>query len=795
MQYLAHLMIKEDTRREQPLREHLRTVAQYAEATLAPVGLGKTGFLAGVLHDCGKYTEKYQNYLERAANGEEVVRGSVIHTFQGVIWAEERWHSGDSYRRLTAEVLMYACGAHHGEFDPAEPQTRRNGFLYRTKYDRQEIEFSEAKAAFEQEFSPAELDALFEKSVEEVTEIVTGAAFRALDKKNFHFGMLARLVLSAVIDGDRRDTAEFEAKGKFPQRQTDFAYWHSNRVYLERKLQDLPDSDSPINLARSDFSAQCLAAAERAMGIYRMSLPTGAGKTLAALRYALRHNEIFSRTKRRIVFIIPLLTVIDQNRKVFHKFLESSGDILEHHSNVVQEDGEPDENEQAETLAVLAAWDKPFVVSTLYQLLNLLFSHKTSDIRRMQSLIGATVILDEVQSLPIKTTGLFVRAMNFLSAVCKTTVVLSTATQPEFEQSLHLQYAPNPELCQLTPAQQKIFTRVEIVDKTGGGGWGLEKIGAFARTVAEERTSLLVICNTTAQARKLYEELQGLQRIGGAQVFHLSTQMCQKHREQVLDTIINGLDASRKGGDKIICVATQLVEAGVDFSFESVIRFAAGLHSIAQAAGRCNRSGEYPGCCPVYLVEAQNEQLGFLKEIQAGKQKTIQVLSLWHKNPDAYPAGLLGSAAIETYYQRYFSGMAEYLDYPVEKPQDTLASLLSYNGKNKRTAGWEDFVLHQSFYTAHKQFQVYDDAKTDVLVPFGEGAALIADLFSEKAKHDKAFAFQTLKKAEPYCVGLFCRQVEKLKDFGMITLEANGLVLTLNPMAYNKETGVITEDF
>ena len=278
-------------------------------------------------------------------------------------------------------------------------------------------------------------------------------------------------------------------------------------------------------------------------GIYRLNVPTGAGKTLCTLRYALAHAEKYN--KKRIIFIIPLLSVLDQNVKVIQDFLPNKSEILEHHSNVIREKENGEETDRYEFLA--ESWNFPVVVSTLVQLSDILFSDGISSIGRMQALCNSVIVIDEIQSLPKKMTFMFNMAMNFLRQYCNATIVLSSATQPCFEElKWPLKLAENSDLVRLNNEQTQVFQRAEIIPHVDAYGMDWNECAVFCQDRMEEYDSLLVVCNTKAEARTLFQKLQEEAEIQGWKIFHLSTAMCQDHRQNVLRQLRESLHADRK---------------------------------------------------------------------------------------------------------------------------------------------------------------------------------------------------------------------------------------------------------
>jgi len=296
--------------------------------------------------------------------------------------------------------------------------------------------------------------------------------------------LLARLLLSAVIEGDRRDTAEFMNGAQFPaKREGDELreMWGACLERMEKKLLEFP-TESPIDWARRAISDQCRKAAEERGGVFRLNVPTGGGKTLSALRYALAHAEKFG--KERIIFTSPLLSILEQNAAVIRGYVQDDGLILEHHSNLIR----PKDGEGLDELELLTeTWDAPIIITTLVQLLNTLFSGKTTAIRRFHALCNSVIVIDEVQTVPSKMLSLFSLTVNFLTEICGATVVLCSATQPCMERIAHPIHTPIPDLASCDSALWRAFQRTEIQD---AGTKLLDEIAGFAREQLE-RVELL----------------------------------------------------------------------------------------------------------------------------------------------------------------------------------------------------------------------------------------------------------------------------------------------------------------
>lgn len=796
---LAHITLIDGTRMEQTVSTHSFHVARYASDKLKSMKLFHTAYLAGLLHDMGKCTAQYQDYLERAARGEEVARGSVNHTFCGCIYLLKKYHIGrpQGLDTMTCELLVCAIGAHHGQFDCVSLDNT-SGFEHRLAKDPAEIGYDETVENFlAQCVSDEEIDRLFLLAQNEIAALF--ALFRktferSRSKVSFLMGMAARMVLSAVIDGDRRDTAEFMGGSKFAYREVSSALWSEQIAFFEQKIAGF-DASMPINRARSCFSEQCRDFAGRhGGGIYRLTLPTGAGKTLSALRYALYHAQ--THGKKRILFVIPLLSILEQNSDVIRRYIQDVSILTEHHSNVVKTFETEEKLDRYELLT--ETWESPIIITTLVQFLNTLFSNKTTAIRRMGALADSVIVIDEIQSLPKKTTNMFTMALNFLACGCGATIVLSSATQPCFDATaMPLQYTSPADIVPYQSALFDVFKRTEIIDSTTPYGMSVEELADFSGNLLEQVSSLLVICNTRESALKLYVWLK--RRYGGYQIFHLSAAMCMAHRADTLSRI----NAALKNQEKMLCVSTQLVEAGVDFSFESVIRVAAGMDNLAQAAGRCNRSNDFGGIRPVYIVNLKQdaENLGMLREIAAAQRCAQQLLHRFAKDPALYGCDLLSEKSIAEYYRVLFNDIdiKGTFAFPQKLPDgatENLFDLLADNAAHtERPAFQGRYFLNQAFKTAGEFFKVFDENTTEVIVPYcAQAEELIADLFSQKATDNFAFLRGCIEKAKPYTIHLFQYQIGKLHDYGMLSPGGEGRFTVLDKQCYDAETGFVIED-
>lgn len=776
----------------QRLAEHCRNAARYARGALQDAGLETTAYLAGLLHDMGKFKEEFQTYIRNAAFDGNVLRGSVNHTFAAVRFLLERYKNQDrwgSYAPLTAELLAYAVGAHHGQFDCVDSK-HRCGFAHRLH--KEDIGYEESRDNFLRFCaSEDELDQLFGQAVKEIQQtfhqfLTQLEKTPTRDESVFYFGLLARLLLSAVEEGDRRDTAEFMDDRKFPQtldRMERKQRWTKLLDRVENQLNRLP-RETPVQIARHRISEQCGLCGKGQGGIFRLNVPTGGGKTLSSLRFALTHGDQWG--KSRILFVSPLLAILEQTSKEIRRYIQDDSLILEHHSNVIRSREVPEELERMELL--MDTWDAPIILTTLVQFLNTLFDGKGSSIRRFHSLCDSVIVLDEVQTVPGKLLGLFHLAVGFLAGYCGATVVLCSATQPCSQAAERPIPIATKHMVPYDRQLWKVFERTRIGH---AGTKTLEEVQQVAEEMLQKANSLLIVCNKKAQAEQLYEA------IGENYLkFHLSAAMCVTHRNEVLDQLKNALNAFAPE-KKVVCVSTQVMEAGVDISFDGVIRFTAGMDSIVQSAGRCNRNGELDGQGEVQIVTCAGENLSHLEDIQRAKAATQRLLGEYERGPDVFDHTLTSDKAIEYYYKvLYQQEMPLGLQAgPVEAEghKTTLLDLLSENICFCDLAYSEDFrsyILRQAFQTAGALFRVFDSKEIDVLVPYGRGQELIAALSKADARYDFKKVKHLTEEAKGYTVSLFDWQRQMLERQDALLYLCDGAVLALREGHYDEKTGL-----
>lgn len=793
MVYLAHIA---ESGEEQSVKDHCRNAAKYAAKALKSIGLEQTAYLAALLHDAGKMKAEFQDYLKKTfENGEQAKRGSVNHTFAGVRFALERWHDSIEVGHLeTAELLAFAVGAHHGLFDCID-EHRSSGFQHRLT--KEGIHYEESIHNFLKEcVSVGELDILFGKAVAEIVTVmekIVSLSKQECDETadqetDFYVGLLARALLSAVIEGDRRDTAEFMNDATFPEWPEDMRpIWTRGLEHMVAKLGSLKRGRD-IDCARQSISDICAAAAQKPGGVYRLDVPTGGGKTLSSLRYALTHAKKWN--KSRVIFTAPLLSILDQNAEVIREFVGDDSLILEHHSNMTEPQETPERLNEMELLT--ENWGSPIIITTLVQLLNTCFSGKTTAVRRFHALCNSVIVIDEVQTVPNKMLTLFNLMVNFLSEICSATIVLCSATQPCLESTCHPLLQSPPDLVPFGKELWNIFRRTEIQN---AGQARLEEIPNAIKKILTDCESLLVVCNTKSEASYLFERLNG----SDYRCFHLSAAMCVEHRRYVLHELQDALNAAQGGGRKVLCISTQLIEAGVDISFQQVVRFAAGMDSVIQSAGRCNRHAEQAICAPVRIIQCLDEKLRCLADIERAKKATISLLNQFDHQPEAFQRDLSSREAINYYYHSLYMGMnKDFQDNPVSE-HGSLYQLLSDNSQyadvNAEGAGC--FFMRQAFRLAGRLFQVFDEDTKSILVPYQKGREIRESLLAAAqgyGEKDWEAIRSCIRDAGGYSVSVYQYQWDELQRLGAVFSLFGDSIHILYDGFYDDNTGLFTKN-
>jgi len=789
----------------QLLSTHLEETAMYVELFAKDIRLSKPALLIGLVHDLGKACNSWAAYLEEnhknGRKGKKEDHGTAGGQY---LYETIRQKFGDS-GEFIAQILVACVMYHHGPGLPDVIETDgTTKLLERLETSKEKTHVDEAVANLDATIKQR-LDAILNDG-DFISE--TMAVLCALTKSkpkqaiSFNLGLTARFLSSCLIDGDRRSSALFD-KG-IPVREEDAvvkADWEKLREKLEKRLAEFP-SEGKLNEIRRMVSERCVEFAKRDDGIYTLSAATGAGKTLASLRYALTYAE--EKGKERIFIIAPYTSILDQNADVIRDILDPKGKngeiVLEHHSNLEQ--GEKTEHfiDSSET------WNVPIIITTMVQFLEALFGSGTRKIRRMHQLTNSVIIFDEVQTLPIPCTYLFTWALKCLCQSAKASILLCTATQPGFER-LNPDYAlPLTSDSEIVPDIAQHFEdlrRVELIDKTRTQGWTLDQVAEFVESKDEK--SILTVVNTKSQAKELYATLS--KKHPDWHIVHLSANMCPAHRKRDIDRLKKHLKAKTQ---KCVCISTRLIEAGVDIDFEGAIRFLAGFDSIIQTAGRCNRNGEFKdsqgnsikGKTWIVNIVKDEEKIDSLPDLIRGKEMMERILEEYNEDEKKYGYNLMHPQLISNYFHYYYGQMPDsFLKYKVHNRDATILDLLSDNAKSE-----EEYIqsaiqkygdkakpltqFHQSFESAWNEFEAIAQNTIGVIVPFERGKEIIDELYSLPATER---CVELLKEAQQYSVNIYFNERERKLDKNIINrvpLENNLEIYTVNEEHYDQNMGL-----
>jgi CRISPR-associated helicase Cas3/CRISPR-associated endonuclease Cas3-HD len=801
MNYIAHR--RESDGKEQTVAEHLEGVACYSRQFASKLGLEDIGELLGLLHDLGKYSSEFQNYIKSATgilnpDEDEYVnakglKGKIDHSTAGAQLLWQSFPEKSAQIQLFAKILSLCLVSHHsGLIDCLSPEGKPV-FNNRIKKQTHEIS-SKIDNIIKNQINKLLSDPSL---IQSLLTIMTKLKPKNINKKIhlYKIGLLIRFLYSCLIDADRTDSCIFERPYTKYDLLKDKINWNILIERLEAKLEDYKQNPNPkpIDLLRAQISEQCKTVSKRKQQIFTLTVPTGGGKTLSSLRFALYHAK--EHKLDRIIYVVPFTTIIDQNADEVRKILEPNSSpyssiVLEHHSNLTP-------NEETFRNKVLSEnWNAPIIFTTSVQLLEVLFGGGTRGARRMHQLANSLIIFDEIQTLPIRCVHMFNNAINFLVDICHSSIILCTATQPLLNKvDVEKGTCSFNKESEIIADVKKLFEdlkRVDVLDRRKIEGCSDEEIAKYAITETKDSGNCLIVTNTKKNALRLYKKLSLLTT---TLLYHLSTDMCPAHRRATLSKIQKNL------ADKtpLICVSTQLIEAGIDIDFGSVIRCIAGIDSIAQAAGRCNRHG-FKKTGHVLIVNNKDENLSKLPDIKKGKEAAERILDELKKEPDN---DILAPSVLERFFTYYFFNRKKDMDYPISEKswlgrEDHLLDLLSDNEKtiaeyrriNKKYP--EDNILNQSFLTAGKIFKAIDAPTCGVVVPYEQEGKEIIGLLG--ASFDLEKQFKLLKRAQQYSVNLYPWKFDELCKKGAIKeVQKDSGVYFLEAQYYDKNFGINNE--
>lgn len=731
----------------EPLLDHLRRVAE-GDGVLFPgasgfaeaFGAKEWGRLCGWWHDIGKYSDAFQRYLEQA-NPEDgghrgEMAGRIDHSTAG---AQHAASNG-----ATARLMAYCIAGHHAGLPNGEGGTAA---------------LSERLRKLIEPFDAAPREIL-DMSVPKPPILKLNAD---RPRPAFAAAFFTRMLFSCLVDADFLATEQFMSPGRAAMRRRAQSSMAEMLARLDTHLNELENDATEINRERARILNACRQKAVLSPGFFSLNVPTGGGKTLSSLAFALTHAA--THGKRAVVYAIPFTSIIEQTAHVFRKALgDMSEDMLEYHSSLASDDPR---NQSEQSRLAAENFDSPLVVTTNVQLFESLFANRTSRCRKLHRLAQSVIILDEAQTLPPNLLEPTLAALDELVRNYGASVVLCTATQPAIERRGAFPIG----LRDVTPIIDDAVRLHSAMRRVTVESAGTLTDEALAARLAKERQVLCVV-NTRKHAADL------LILLDDPHSMHLSASMCAQHRTATLRLIRWKL----KRGHPCRVISTQVIEAGVDVDFPCVYRATAGLDSIAQAAGRCNREGilenfEKQRCFGRLVVFDYDEKLHrpppFIRRAAGHYREVVP----------AHEGDILSPTATEAYFR---------LHYWQEGGDDGRGWDRGYEQKSvMRCFGGEDSnPLHHQFRDATEAYRMIDDAQTQVVVGYGpQGHALISELASmpEDPQSGRLRAFD--RAAQRYVVGVWDRDLRKLLH-NHVLVECHERYYLANSRAYDRKLGL-----
>ena len=719
-QYYSHL--SEDGRVEF-LRDHLREVSEMSAQFASVFGAESWGRAVGLLHDIGKYSDGFQNRILNDGP-------KVDHSTAGA------WLLAESGK----DLLSYCVAGHHGGLPDGVvgPGSRRSGFVERMlRAQKGDIP---CFSAYEQEID-FDLGNLGNPNLK-----VTS------DSARFRFSFLARMIFSCLVDADYLCTERFMMGDSRDHLRCDDISCLNRR--LEAKMAPFFPPKTKINEARCGVLEDCLRVSQSDRGIYSITAPTGSGKTYALMRFALNHAE--KHGMRRVICAEPYTSIIEQNADVYRQALGDEN-ILEHHANF---DFSFDDESGLGCRLRLASenWEAPIVVTTNVQLFESLLSNKTSQCRKLHNVAGSVIVLDEAQMIPTKYLMVCIKCLAELVRNYSCTVVLCSATQPSLASFFEEEGFGVKEIVSDVDALFASLRRVTYEDA------GVLDDESLAGMLVESGQALCIV-NSRRQAKALYEMVKSARGLND--VYHLTTLMHPDHRRRVLGEV-----RSRLGdGHPCVVVATSLVEAGVDLDFPTVFRAMAGIDSLVQAAGRCNREMRRSATEGRMVVFETPGSYALPREVEQRASVARGVLAA----AGCAISELDSTEMVAAYFDRLYKVRGERgLD------SEGVAEMLSTYGKSTGRLKLFDIP----FETAANRMKFIDDSSYSVIVPTPGYEDEIAAL-------ERGFLSRVgMRRLACISVSVYREDLDRLNEVGALKPITDELFLLLDANKYSKETGL-----
>ena len=721
MKTYAHTIEGRDRENWHTLEEHLIGTGELSAKKAAKFGAEKWGRLIGEKHDFGKGSCAFQERLVSCSLGESAIK--VDHSTAGAQFCHNNMKDGFGL------IPAYCIAGHH------------TGLLNAFEGDRNLSQRLSKNIEAYEKGVPEHLKVIPGLSVQDFPEWVRSS--RTVDPM-FSLAFWTRMLFSCLIDADREDTIS-AVRG--PLEKVNYPPLEELLPNLKEHIDKCAASSSSartVNQARNQVLGDCVDKARNLPGLFTLTVPTGGGKTLSSLAFALEHAKIYNKDK--VIYVAPFTAIIDQTVQVYREALGGFERVMEHHSNV---------NPAGKFKFKLAAenWEHPVIATTSVQFLESLFTNHTSRSRKLHNITNSVIILDEAQTIPAKLIAPTLRALEELVIGYGCTIVLCTATQPAFDKSRHFEEGLHIQSTEISSNPLELFRNLKRTEILFRGQMSNDQLV----TEMNSKRQALCIVNTKKHAQALYKDIENNNK------YHLSAAMCPAHRGEVLKEIKFKLG----NNEPVQLVSTSVMEAGVDIDFPEVYRALTGLDSINQSAGRCNRGGKLDiGNVNLFLTQGVTGE----QYVKEGSHITQQVLELFP------PADLLLPEVTKKYFELYF--------YRASGKTESLGESIVNLFKAERSRG-PKFPFSFAFEDAAKEYRMISSEQRNIFIPWGrKGSSLARELLSLVSNDDfDPKQLQSLiRQGQRFIVSLYKNQFEKF-------CQENPEV----PLIFDGELAVLTE--
>ena len=730
-QFYAHTKDGVDESEWQLLIDHLNNTASIAQKLGKDIGISDFSYIVGMLHDIGKYSKEFQARLFGSSK-------KVDHATAGAQLIVEQVNASPA-QKIVSMLLAYCIAGHHtGLLDFGSVIDTADDVTLQARLKRSVKDYS----AFSTEIDLAAIDFLAQLPIEPITHDI-----------GYSLAFFTRMVYSTLVDADFMDTEIFvnptkTARGGYPD--IDDLY-----IQLSEYLHQFDYPDNPINQERTNTLKQCITQAEQAPGLFSLTVPTGSGKTLSSLAFAMRHAQLHGM--KRIIYVIPFTSIIEQNAAVFKSVL-GNNNVLEHHSNFDWKQLQKMKSEDADDSTLMISeklklatenWDIPIVVTTNVQFFESLYANRSSASRKVHNMGNSAIIFDEAQMIPRGYMEPCLYAVYELVHNYNSTAIFCTATQPPISRFL----PAKANIHEITPEPKALYDFYKRVD--------VKSIGKIPDDelieMIDAHPQALCIVNTRKHAKGLFEYLDTEGR------YHLSTLMCPAHRKQTIAEIRVRL----KAGKACRVVSTQIMEAGIDVDFPVGFRTLAGIDSIVQAAGRVNREARNT-TGNLYVFEPDSE---FIKRTPIYIRQTADVAQSIlrdYKDP-------ISIEAVTAYYDMLY-------DLQADHAFDEKRILDCFMKGQPQEPNFD-------FKTASERFKLIESPTVSVVIPFNEQA----DTLLQQSRYTP-YPYQYSRQLQVYTVNIYEQEFNALNTRGLIEYYGDAYAVLNDMDYYDLNTGLIIPD-